>query len=217
MLDWANSIVFASGVTASSLMSFMLATLLIELTPGPNMTYLAVATLKDGRRAGFVTVAGVALGLLIIGLVAALGLAAVIAASPALHDVLRVAGIIFFLYLAWDSWRDPLQEAEAAVKQATGRHFMRGLMSNLLNPKAAAFYVAVLPRFTDPAAGPLMQQTVALTLTYVAIASAVHAVIVAGAGLAQPFLQGPRERVTRRAMALLLVAVAAWFAWTTAR
>jgi threonine/homoserine/homoserine lactone efflux protein len=206
-----------TGIATASLVSFTVAAFLIELTPGPNMTYLAVATLKGGRRAGLVTVAGVALGLLVVGLVAALGLSAVIAASPPLYEGLRVAGIAFFLYLAWHAWRDPPADREETPADDTGRHFMRGLMSNLLNPKAAAFFVAVLPRFTDPASGRVFSQTILLICVYVAVATAIHVLIVIGAGLARPFLEGPRERAARRAMALLLVAVAVWFAVTTGR
>lgn len=198
----------------ASLLSFALASFLIELTPGPNMSYLAIATLKDGRRAGFLTVAGVALGLLAIGLVAALGLNVIIANSPVLYDGLRMIGLLFFLYLAYEAWKDPVPGTQEPV--GDGGHFMRGFLTNALNPKAATFYLAVLPRFVDPA-GDVMRQTLVLTFVYVAVATLVHALIVAGAAQARPFLEGPNERIARRIMAGLLVAVAVWFAISTAR
>jgi threonine/homoserine/homoserine lactone efflux protein len=201
-------------VAFAALIPFALASLLIELTPGPNMSYLAIATLKDGRRAGLLTVAGVALGLLAVGLVAALGLNVIIANSPVLYDGLRMIGLLFFLYLAFEAWKDPAPGGTEPVTD--GGHFMRGFLTNALNPKAATFYLAVLPRFIEPA-GDVTRQTLTLTLVYVAVATLVHLVIVLGAAQARPFLDGPNERVARRVMAVLLVLVAVWFAISTAR
>lgn len=197
----------------SLILSFAFAAFLIELTPGPNMSYLAIATLKDGRRAGFMTVAGVAIGLAVVGIIAAAGLSAIIANSPPLYDGLRLIGLLFFLYLAFDAWRDPPPGQEE--KTGSG-HFMRGLMSNLLNPKAATFYIAVLPRFTDPS-GNILNQTLILTTIYVAVATIIHCLIVLLAGSLRPYIDGKYERTARRVMALLLVAVAIWFAFSTAR
>lgn len=74
------------------LTSYLATVLLIELTPGPNMAYLAALTLGRGRRAGLAAVAGVALGLAVIGIAAVLGFAALVAASPMLWNALRWAG-----------------------------------------------------------------------------------------------------------------------------
>lgn len=200
----------------TNLIPFALASLLIELTPGPNMTYLAIVSAAEGRRAGFATVAGVALGLGIIGLVAAFGLAEAIQASPLLYEGLRWAGVLFLLYLAWDGWR---AGAEVVLTGAAThkKHFRRGLITNLLNPKAAVFYVAVLPTFID-AGRPVLSQAVSLTLIYVLVATLVHAAIVLLAGMLEPFLNDPRrEQLARRVLSVLLALVALWFGWSTAR
>ena len=202
-------------VALPTLLSFTLASFLIELTPGPNMTYLALVAASDGRRVGFATVAGVAIGLGVVGLVAAFGVAEIIQASTLLYETLRWAGVLFLLYLAWEGWTSGTDVV--ATGQAHGRYFRRGLMTNLLNPKAAVFYVAVLPTFID-AAKPLLPQTLALTAVYVAVATAVHAAIVLLAGTLEPFLNDPRrERIARRVLSALLAAVAIWFGWSTAR
>ncbi|MEQ1951216.1 LysE family translocator [Mesorhizobium sp. CN2-181] len=199
----------------ATLLSFTLASLLIELTPGPNMTYLALVAASDGRRAGFATVAGVALGLGIVGLVAAFGVAEIIHNSTLLYEGLRWAGVLFLLYLAWEGWTTGTDVAAAG--QDRGRYFRRGLMTNLLNPKAAVFYVAVLPTFID-ATRPVLPQTLTLTAVYVAVATFVHAAIVLLAGALEPFLNDPRrERMARRVLSALLAAVAIWFGWSTAR
>ncbi|UVK41477.1 LysE family translocator [Mesorhizobium sp. AR10] len=200
----------------ATFLSFTFASLLIELTPGPSMTYLALVSASDGRRAGFATVAGIALGLAVIGGVAALGVAELIQASSLLYEGLRWAGVLFLLYLAWEGWT-----AGTDVVSNSGnpgdKYFWRGFVTNLLNPKAAIFYVAVLPTFVE-AGRPILAQTVLLTVTYVAVATAVHGMIVALAGTLEPFLNDPRrERISRRLLSGLLALVALWFAWSTAR
>ena len=197
-----------------SVWAFALAALLIELTPGPNMTYLAIVSLSDGRRAGFATVAGVALGLAVIGLIAAFGVAALIQSSDALYEALRWAGVAYLLWLAFEGWRGEGAREEAPTDAS---YFARGLVTNLLNPKAAVFYVAVLPKFVDTAL-PVVSQTLTLSAVYVVIATLIHAVVVLLAGSLEPLLTDPaRELRVRRALSLLLALVALWFAWSTAR
>jgi len=203
-------------LSTATLLSFALAALLIELTPGPNMTYLALVSANDGRRAGFATVAGIALGLAIIGGIAAFGVAELIQASALLYEGLRWAGSLFLLYLAWEGWVAGTDVVSATGRQE-GKYFTRGLVTNLLNPKAAVFYIAVLPTFVE-AGRPALAQTALLTTVYVAIATAIHAMIVVLAGTLEPFLNDPRrERIARRVLSAMLALVAIWFAWSTAR
>ena len=202
--------------SAETLLSFALAALLIELTPGPNMTYLALVSASEGRRAGFATVAGVALGLAIIGAVAAIGVAEIVQASALLYETLRWAGVLFLFYLAWEGWTAGT-DVVAAGSANRGRYFARGLITNLLNPKAAVFYVAVLPTFIESGRPPLLQ-AISLTAIYVAVATVVHAGIVVLAGSLEPVLSNPaREQLVRRVLSALLAGVALWFAWSTAR
>lgn len=201
------------GLLPQSAAAFALASLIIELTPGPNMTWLVLVAAEEGRRKAFPAVAGVGLGLAIVGAVAAVGVAEIVRSSTLAYEVLRWAGIAFLFWLAFDAWRgDGAKE--------TGRrrnYFLRGLLSNLLNPKAFIFYVSVLPTFVDPA-GDLLVETLSLTAIYVVIATAVHAGLVVAAGALQPLVNRPDiECRVRRALALLLALVAVWFAFSTAR
>jgi threonine/homoserine/homoserine lactone efflux protein len=199
----------------TTLAAFAATSVAVELTPGPNMVWLAIVAASDGRRAGFAAVAGVALGLAIIGVAAAFGLAAIIAESPVAYQVLRWAGVAYLLWLAWEGWRGADEAPEhAALGSSLGKYFSRGLVNNLLNPKAFVFYVAVLPGFLTVQAG--LTDTVTLTAVYVAAATIIHAGIVALAGTARDWLtvEG-RAAVVRRALALALVGVAVWMAWKT--
>ena len=207
------------SVSWTLLAPFALTCILIELTPGPNMAYLAVLSLSRGHRAGLAAVAGVALGLALVGIGAALGLSALIASSPTAYQALRWGGVIFLLWLAWDTWRDGRSASSAEIDGdgADRTYFMRGLATNLLNPKAALFFVAVLPAYLDPARS-LLGQSILLSLVYVLIASAIHGAIVMLASSARPMLERAESSATvRRIFALMLVAVAAWFAVSTAK
>jgi threonine/homoserine/homoserine lactone efflux protein len=192
---------------------FVIASLLIELTPGPNMTYLALVGVTVGRRAGYAATIGVTLGLALLGLAAALGLAALITASPLIYETLRWLGVLYFVYLAWDAWRDGMPSATIQVESDTG-FFLRGLISNLLNPKAAIFYVTVLPTFIDPARPPEGQALI-LTVIYVTVATVVHGAIVTLAGFLRPLLTNDRiVSATSRLFAIALLGIAAWLAWS---
>lgn len=195
---------------------FLITALLVELTPGPNMTYLALVSASNGRRAGLATVAGIAIGLATIGLIAALGVAELIQASAIVYEMLRWSGVIFLLYLAWEGWISGT-DVVASAPTEHGRYFTRGLITNLLNPKAGVFYISVLPTFIDPTVSATRQAMI-LTAVYVTVATLIHLVIVLLAGSLEPVLNDPgRERLARRFFSLLLAAVALWFAWTTAR
>ena len=87
-------------LTFETLAAFVLASLVIELTPGPNMTYLALLAARHGRRPGYAAVVGVAVGLGVLGLLASLGLATLLQSSPPLYGVLRWGGVAYLLYLA---------------------------------------------------------------------------------------------------------------------
>ncbi len=209
-----------SGYLAGTL-GFLWTCLVIELTPGPNMSTLAVLSASRGRRAGLAAVAGVALGLLTVGWIAALGLAAVIDRSRLLYEALRWAGTAYLLWLAWEGWRDAAATGggEFAVAETDGiaRYFRQGLITNLLNPKAGVFYISVLPTFVDPAR-PATGQTLTLTAIYVTVATAVHLAIVVGAGQIAGLVDDPaKSRIIRRALALMLAGIAVWLAWSTRR
>lgn len=195
------------------LLAFVLASTLIELTPGPNMAYLALISLGEGRRAGFLTVTGIALGLAVIGTISALGLAGIVSGSPLAYEILRWSGVAFLLYLAFDAWKSG--ETEAAEHTASS-HFRRGLITNLLNPKAALFFITVIPAFLPQRADDVSANLV-LVAIYVAVATVIHGAIVLLAGALTPYLTDPaRATRMRRTMAVLLACVAIWFGLSTA-
>lgn len=206
-------------MSLATYLSFIMTCIIIESTPGPNMAYLAVLSASDGRKAGFAATLGIALGLLIIGVTAALGVATLISNSPLAYQLLRWSGVTYLFFLAWDGWKKELETSPGKTEEYGQRtkFFRRGLIVNLLNPKAAVFYVAILPGFIS-ASSTTIFQAVMLTITYVMIATAIHSMIVTLAGTAQEFLEDQKRRlIVRRVLSIALVAIAIWFAITTGK
>jgi threonine/homoserine/homoserine lactone efflux protein len=159
--------------------SFALAVLVLNATPGVDLLLTTTRTLQRGARAGLATAVGVALGCAVHALAAAFGLAALLALHPGAFRVLQVAGAAYLLWMAWGLGREALRPA-AGVGSATacvvgphgasgdrgdgpllGADFRAGLVTNLLNPKIALFFMAFLPAFV-PAASP--DRTVSMLL-----------------------------------------------------
>ncbi|MFN4225462.1 MAG: LysE family translocator [Hyphomonas sp.] len=193
---------------------FLIAVAIIELTPGPNMGWLAALTLREGRRPAFAAVAGIALGLSLQLAAAVTGLTALIASVPSVHQLLHWGGVAFMLWLAWEAWSD----IGSAALSATGkeRGFRRGLIANVLNPKALAFYVLLINQFVRPGADvPVWVQSLILGLIHLSVATLVHAAIVMLAGRAGDRLErwrvSPEARLT---FALMLAGIALWLALT---
>lgn len=202
----------------SVLLSYLITCIAIELTPGPNMAYLAVLSAERGRLAGLFAVSGVALGLALLGTMAALGLGEFIMAQPWLYETLRWAGIAYLAYLAYEAWADAQRPVEAIDPTQLGwRSFRRGLVNNLLNPKAALFFITVMPSFLSATEPPLGQSLLLGTL-YVTVATVIHAGVVLLASSLQPLLT---QDASRRRMGLvfagLLLLVALWLSFNTAR
>lgn len=196
---------------------FVAAVLLLELTPGPNMGYLAIVATRFGRRAGLSTVLGVTAGLTVYMLAAVFGLTEIVLNIGWLYGLLRWAGVAYLLWLAWDVWSSPDSEP-ASMDTAAQRFMVRGLVANLLNPKAAVFYVGLLPAFTDPAR-PFAPQALTLGLVHIGVSVVIHLSIVLAAWRAASLVMpgdGGRRRL-RAAFALGLAAIALWLAWETRR
>lgn len=205
-------------VDPAVILPFLLAVALIELTPGPNMGWLALVSLGRGRWAGFAAVAGVTAGLAVWMLAAAFGLTQVLLIWPPLFQIIRWAGVVFLLWLAWEAWRG--ESGSAATDGPDHRTmrglFLRGMTGNLLNPKAAVFYVALLPTFMRPDHGSPLVQALSLGGLHLAVAVAIHVLIVLGAaGASSAVLTRVQGPVLRAVMAGGIALVALWMAWET--
>ncbi|PZG18095.1 LysE family translocator [Nonomuraea aridisoli] len=189
------------------------------LSPGPNMMYLVSRSTGQGRRAGLVSLAGVAAGFLVYLVAANLGLAVLFAAFPGLLTVIRVAGALYLLWLAWKTLKPggvSVFTAREVPPDPPRRLFVMGLMTNLLNPKIALLYVSVIPQFVDLDRGNVLLQGVILGCVQIAVALLVNLSIVLAAGGIAGFLSARPSwlRAQRLAMGsvLAVLAVALLFA-----
>src|ERR1700761_793550 len=175
----------------STLLGFALISLGIVLTPGPNMIYVISRSITQGPSAGLVSLGGVALGFVFYMLCAAFGITALLFAVPYAYDALRFAGAAYLLWLAWQAvkpnGRSPFQVRELAV-DGPRKLFAMGFVTNLLNPKIAMLYLALLPQFIDPAQGSVLAQSLVLGSIQIVISVSVNGLIALTAGSIASFL-----------------------------
>ncbi len=189
------------------------AALLMALTPGPNMVYLLSRSICQGRRAGVISLLGVVAGFLVHMLAAAVGLSALFMAVPMAYEILKWAGALYLLYLAWQAVkpgaRSPF-EARDLPQDSPRKLFAMGFLTNLLNPKIAVFYLAIFPQFVSPAHGSVLVQSVVLGLTQIAFSFSVNlGIALSAAGLASWFQHHRRwQAVQRYVMGGVLAALA---------
>jgi threonine/homoserine/homoserine lactone efflux protein len=147
---------------------FMGAALALNLTPGPDMLYIATRSISDGRAAGVVSALGISVGLLFHVAALALGLAALLAAVPIAYDIIRIVGAVYLLILGLGLLLRPQRGSDvASLPRARLRViFAQGVVTNVLNPKVALFFLAFLPQFVDLTAGPPVPQIVFLGLLF---------------------------------------------------
>jgi threonine/homoserine/homoserine lactone efflux protein len=180
----------------TSLLGFALVSFGMVLTPGPNMIYLISRSITQGATAGLISLGGVALGFVFYMLCAAFGITALLFAVPYAYDALRFAGAAYLLWLAWQALkpngRSPFQVRQHQVRELKSdgprKLFAMGFFTNLLNPKIAMLYLALLPQFIDPTEGSVLTQSLALGLTQTVISVSVNAAIAMAAGSIALFL-----------------------------
>jgi len=184
------------------LAGFALIALGLVLTPGPNMIYLVSRSIAQGRMAGWISLGGVAVGFVFYMLCAVFGITALIMAVPYAYDALKFGGAAYLAWLAWQALKpgggSPFQVRELPA-DSPRRLFTMGLLTNLLNPKAAMLYLSLLPQFIQPSRGHVLGQSLTLGATQMAISLSVNAAIIGAAGSIAGFLATrPRWVVVQR-------------------
>ena len=178
-------------VTWTAVLGMALVALGMVLTPGPNMIYLVSRSIGQGWRAGMVSLAGTLVGFLVYMTMANVGLAAVFLVVPWLYTVVKLAGAAYLIYLAWKTLRPgglSLFEARDLPRDSRAKLFRMGLVTNLLNPKAAIMYLALIPQFVQPTAGNVLLQGFILGGVQITVSMLVNAAIVLAAGGIAVFL-----------------------------
>ena len=165
---------------------FLLAALIVATVPGPGIFYVAARTLSGGKRAGFASTFGTALGGLVHVIAGGLGVSAIVLASAELFTALKFAGALYLVWLGLKTFRearDPLPQQ--AIVAGTQQVFQEGVLVEALNPKTAVFFLAFIPQFVDPAGGYVALQFIALGLISVALNTLADFIVVMMAATAR--------------------------------
>jgi threonine/homoserine/homoserine lactone efflux protein len=178
---------------------FLAGAIALNLTPGPDMAFTLAASAGAGRRAGLAAAGGIVAGSLVWGVAASAGLAALIAASEHALRALQIAGGFYLIWMAISTARQAEVRLGASAAFSSFKAFLRGLMTNLLNPKVGVFYLAYLPAFATAEAGPVWLQTLTLAAIFSTTGGLVLVAVAMGAGWARDKLvssRGARRAVT---------------------
>ena len=162
-----------------SFLLFLAAASVVALSPGPGIFYVAARTLADGRGVGLASSLGTGIGGLAHVAAGAVGVSALIVASAEAFTFLKLAGALYLVWLGIKTAREAGVDIAAAERGASvGRAFRDGIFVEALNPKTAAFFLAFLPQFVDPAVGPVWLQFFVFGLISVFLNTAVDVVVV---------------------------------------
>jgi threonine/homoserine/homoserine lactone efflux protein len=152
----------------SSLALFVSAALLLLVIPGPAVFYILGRSIGQGRGAGFVSALGISVGSLVHTAAAAVGLSALLMSSALAFSTVKYLGAAYLIYLGVQKLRrnEAIEVADGATQTKLSRIFVQGIVVNVLNPKAALFFLAFLPQFVEPARGNVAGQILFLGILF---------------------------------------------------
>ena len=170
---------------------FVLASLVLLLTPGPAVLYIVARSVQQGRTAGLVSVVGIHLGTIVHIVAAAVGLSALVVESSLAFAIVKYIGAGYLIWLGISTFVSKDHGSHAPVITPTSLHraFRDGFVVNLFNPKTAIFFLAFLPQFVDPAHGPVHWQILMLGLTFMGLGILSDGLFAIAAGAAGEFLR----------------------------
>jgi threonine/homoserine/homoserine lactone efflux protein len=183
-----------------TVVAFVLTGMVLVVVPGPSVLFIVGRALAHGRRAALVSVAGNTSGVLLVVAVVALGFGAVAAQSVEVFTVLKVVGAAYLVYLGVQTIRhrgELLAAVGAPAAPLTWRIYRQAVVVGATNPKVLVLFAAVLPQFTDPAAGAAAVQMALLGTLFALLAAGVDAIYAVGAGAARGWLATSPRRVRR--------------------
>ncbi len=196
---------------------FLAATLALNLTPGPDMLYVITRSATEGRSAGVVSALGIATGCVVHTIAVAAGVTGLLAAVPVAYDGLRYIGAAYLIYLGVRRLiRSTSATSGTVPAAATGLWpvYRQGVLTNVLNPKVALFFLALLPQFVDPSAGRVSLQLAALGSLFNVSGTIVNVLVaLAASGSARWSRQSAGSNWAARASGLVFVGLGVRLAW----
>lgn len=207
-------------ISAATYLSFIAASVVIVIVPGPTVTVIIANSLRGGAKAGLLNVAGTQAGLAVMIAVLAFGLSSIVANLGTVFDIVRVVGAAYLVWLGIKLWRADGSTLDAAPEGGNGDdmrnrdavgYFWQGFFVIWSNPKALLFFGAFIPQFLDPHADPLAQ-TILLGMTFMAVATILDGAYAVLAAKAGSMLSRNKVRFAERASGTFLIGGGLWLA-----
>ena len=158
-------------IPIESLTTFVIASVLLALVPGPDNIFVLTQSSVNGHKAGLLVTLGLCTGLIVHTTAVALGITALLKTSYVAFTVLKIAGAMYLLYLAWRAFHASSEEINAGQSREVAgiKYYLRGVIMNVTNPKVSIFFLAFLPQFADPSRGPVIQQIFFLGMVFILV------------------------------------------------
>ena len=196
------------GFEPALITGFVIAGLILNITPGADFLYIMSSGLSGGSRIGVAAALGVNLGVVVHILAAAAGLSALLFAHPAAYDLIRICGAAYLAWMAVQVWRRSSTVARARSFPDVRQAARRGFFINVSNPKTALFIFAFIPQFPDPTIGPIWVQILILGAIFLLNGAVFTLCLGVGSGYFAAAL-GRRVGVLNKISAILLGGLAA--------
>ena len=191
-------------IPIESLTTFVIASVLLALVPGPDNIFVLTQSSVNGHKAGLLVTLGLCTGLIVHTSAVALGITAVLKTSYVAFTVLKIAGAMYLLYLAWRAFHASSEEISTGQSRevAAIKYYLRGVIMNVTNPKVSIFFLAFLPQFADPSRGPVIQQIFFLGMIFILVTLLVFGGIALLAGAVGAWLTNtPRAQTMMNSIA----------------
>ena len=200
-------------ISADTIITLGFTSVLLSLAPGPDNIFVLTQSALYGRRSGLFITLGLCTGLLFHTAAVALGVAAIMQTSTWAFTALKLSGAAYLSYLAWQAFNAPvarIDDQARMISAAPARLYQRGIIMNITNPKVSIFFLAFLPQFTTPEAGPIALQIVIFALVFMLSALLVFSLIATLAAILGHWLakSDSAQKYLNRVAGLVFVALA---------
>lgn len=172
---------------------FILASLVLILTPGPDVYFVITQSISAGKLSGIYTALGLAFGNLVHTLIVSLGIAALITSNPMAFDTIKFMGFLYLLYLSYDAYRNREQKVFNISREempSSSKLFIKGMMMNVLNPKVSLFFISFFPLFLNKSSENKGMQLFIMGMIFIILVAVCFSTIAMIANRLSKFLSG---------------------------
>lgn len=199
-------------ISMETISLFLVASIALSLSPGPDNIFVLTQSAMNGRKAGVLITFGLCTGLLIHTATVSLGVATVFQSSELAFSMLKIAGALYLLHLAWQAFRSRAVTVENTPNNHSNwkQLYFRGVIMNITNPKVTIFFLAFLPQFADPLIGSITLQMIAFGCLFITTTFIIFSLIAWSAGFLGEWLKDSNtaQKIINRIAGTIFVGLA---------